>query len=151
MQAMGLRNQGDKGGTGDDASVNENTGTTASPWLSLLSPHQLHADVSAGLRKRHGDRGACFSAWERERALRASILGWPARTNLLELDSSSSVWLPAAPSPLLLAPLAPPGALALLWHTKIRPWLLYGSSRMLILTFWQCLSHFTGTVPTIHN
>lgn len=71
MQATVLRNRGDKGGTGEDASANENqnTCTTASPWLPFLSAHQLCADVSAGLRKRHSDRGACFSAWERERVV----------------------------------------------------------------------------------
>jgi len=77
MQEKVLRNQGDKGGTGGDASADEkeNTGTTASPWLPLLSPHLLCADVPAGLRKRHGDRGACFSVREREKAVHVSLLG----------------------------------------------------------------------------
>lgn len=57
------------------------------------------------------------------------ILGWPAHTNLLVLNSGTSAWLSAVSYLLLPASLAPPGALALLWHTKIWSWFPYSSSR----------------------
>lgn len=96
MQETVLRNPGDKEGTRHDASSTEKerTGTTASPQMLFLSPRQLCADASE-LRKRHGDRGDCFSAWETEREVHTFILGRAVHTNLLELDSSSSAQLPS--------------------------------------------------------
>lgn len=139
--SMVLRKRGDKGGTGEDASANkkENTGTTASPWLLLLSPCQLCADVSAGLRKRASDR-----AFLHGKGQMCPSCG----------DQLVRTCLSLTPMTACSSPQPPPHCCCLTWphqqhlYTKIWPWLLYGSSRMLIPAFWQFLF---STVPTVHN
>lgn len=61
MQATVVRCQGDKGGTGDGISMNENENMCHGKSLAaLLSFHQLCVGVSAGLRERCGLRGAAL-------------------------------------------------------------------------------------------